>query len=244
MNKRLRNVIFTGLLVAIGILLSQLLSFSYPPSSTIIKFGIGFVPLILVSIFFGPVFGLFAAVAQDVLGWAMLGTSQGVFYFGFTFNAILYGVLPGLIYRLGKKAKGRIFFFLNILFDVALIGVGSYYLFHIEDISGNTSFLPVYRYVLVALAIVSALVLLFISIWNDKKNKQNNLFHLIFFIVTWMYVLVSVVLTPVWIYDMYAVPILAMIPLRIVKMPLEVLIYTVILEILVRVLEPELNPNL
>ena len=48
-NKNLQKIIFTGLMVAIGIVLSTVVSISYPPNSTIIRFGIGYLPLIIVS---------------------------------------------------------------------------------------------------------------------------------------------------------------------------------------------------
>lgn len=108
MKNKLHRLIFIGLLIAIGILLSQLLSFSYPPRTTIIKFGIGYVPLIIISILYGPKYGFVSAVLQDILGFFLFGNVN--FYFGFTLNAVLYGIVPSLIFMI-KKEK-----FLNCFF--------------------------------------------------------------------------------------------------------------------------------
>ena len=115
-NINLRNIIFAGLLVAIGIVLTSVLSISYPPNSTIIRFGIGYLPLIIISIVLGPKMGLYSALINDVVGYLVYfwihGYTSGPFYLGFTINSILYGVLPGIIYSL-KIKDFKLFRFIN-----------------------------------------------------------------------------------------------------------------------------------
>ncbi len=236
MKFKLRNLIFTGLLVSIGILLSQLFSFYYPPSTSIIKFGIGYVPLIIVSVLFGPEVGIFAGVTQDIIGYFLLGSSRGVFYFGFTFNAILYGVVPGLIMKLKSIVKPTFFFLSNVVLMSIFTVIAIIYLFDIESISSNVNFAPIYRYLLVGLAIFSCLTMILISVIQFRKQKQKSDFHFIFFVVLILYILTSLILTPIWINDLYSIPFWVQIPLRVIKMPIEVLVYTVILERLLKVL--------
>lgn len=241
MKFRLRNLIFTGLLVAIGIILSQLLSFYYPPSTSIFKFGIGYVPLIIISILFGPEIGLFAGISQDVIGYFLMGSARGVFYFGFTFNAILYGVLPSLIVRIKGKASPMIFYVFNNIIVSLIILASIIYLIDITLISSSSDFSDIYRYVITSIGLVSSLILLWISIRHHQKNNTPNNFHMIFFIVLVLYVVVSLVLTPIWLSDLYSISVWALLPVRIIKMPVEVLLYTVILDKLLTVLEKEMN---
>ena len=50
MNKKpVQAIVFTGLMVALGIVLSQIVSIALPnASSPIIKFGIGYLPIIMI----------------------------------------------------------------------------------------------------------------------------------------------------------------------------------------------------
>jgi len=235
LNKRLRNIIFIGLMIAISVILNQLLSFYYPPSTSIIKFGIGFVPIIIVSVIFGPKYGVLAGAASDVIGWALLGASRGVFYFGFTFNAMLYGLIPALLLRLTKKANPPVFYTINVAVVSVFTLISVLYIFDINALSSNTSFSSVYRYVFIALALVSSLVLFYTSTKHYKLHQSDNDFQKIFFIVLVLYLITSLLLTPIYVQDLYGVSIWAQLPLRIIKMPVEVLLYTLILEKLLKV---------
>ncbi|MDD3122154.1 MAG: folate family ECF transporter S component [Candidatus Izemoplasmatales bacterium] len=241
MKLKLRNLIFTGLLVSIGVILSQFLSLYYPPSTSIIKFGIGYVPLIIISILFGPEIGIFAGFTQDIIGFFLMGSAHGPYYFGFTFSAMLYGYLPGILIRIKTKVESKNIFFMNIFFISLFFLVSIWYLFNIDVISSSNVFNSSYRYVFITIGLVSSVGLLLIAFFNQKKNKVNNDFQLIFFIVFVLYILVSVVLTPIWLWDMYEIPIWPQIPLRILKMPLEVFVYTIIIDSLLKVLKVQMN---
>lgn len=241
MKFKLRNLIFTGLLVSIGILLSQLFSFYYPPSTSIIKFGIGYVPLIIISILFGPQVGIFAGVTQDIIGYFLLGSQRGVFYFGFTFNAILYGMVPGLIMKLKNIVKPSLFFIINTGLMSAFSIIAVIYLFDIDSLTSNLTFTPAARYILTILAILSCLTLILLSVLQYHKHKSESDIHFIFFVVLILYIITSLILTPLWLLDLYSIPFWVQIPLRVIKMPIEVLIYTLILDRLLKVLSNQIT---
>ncbi len=234
MKKRLRNLIFIGLLIAIGVILNQLLSFYYPPSTAIIKFGIGYVPLIIISIIFGPVYGIFSGVIFDVIGYFMLGSTRGAFYFGFTINSMIYGLIPYFLVKFKLRNRSFNYFYINIaiLSIFALFSV--LYLFDINAISTSDSFDILYRYLLVGVSVIVNLILFIISLRQYQKFKQANDFQMIFFIVIVLYMITSLLLTPIWVSDLYDISIWAQLPLRIIKMPIEVFLYTVILEKLLK----------
>ncbi len=244
-NVKLRNIIFAGLLVAIGIILSSLLSISYPPNSTIIRFGIGYLPLILISIILGPKIGLSAAIIQDILGYFVyiwiFGAPAGPFYLGFTLNAILYGVLPGLIYNL-KLKDIKIFNYINFGFLLFFMGLGIWGFFNISNIieiiesrlSEDMSFSPIVVYLMLfvgELGVMGTLWFVF------KKRKEDDYSHRIIFSVILLQFMIALVLTPLWVSNLYAIPFWPQLPLRIIKTPIEIFIYSILLIRIVKVMK-------
>jgi len=190
---------------------------------------------------FGPQVGLFAGVSQDLLGYLLKGPSQGYFYLGFTLNAVLYGVVPGLIYRLKTKVSSKFIFMMNTFFLSILTILGIWFLFHPDSISQNADFSTTFRFIFVGFGLFSSIFLQAISVYQFVKHPNNESFHLLFLIIFIMYILVSVILTPFWLFQLYQIPMWAQIPIRIIKMPLEVLIYVLILSKLLHVLQHQLN---
>ncbi|MEA5050586.1 MAG: 5-formyltetrahydrofolate cyclo-ligase [Oscillospiraceae bacterium] len=94
MNYRTKRVAVLGLLIALEIILSRLLSISIPPVNTLFKISFSFIPVVLAAEFYGPLWaGAMAAIA-DVLGTLMF--EGGEFFPGFTLTAFLVGVVFGL----------------------------------------------------------------------------------------------------------------------------------------------------
>ncbi len=235
----LQELAFTGLLVAIGILLYHLVSISLPnPTNPIIKFGIGFIPIIVVSILYGPVIGGFAGLAQDLLGFFILGGPLfgQTFHPGFTLNAILYGVIPGLFFLRRNWTKKGFYFRLNfaILSVFAILVVT--YIFDIDQVVA-TSLTNDQKYLLVGMGVISALVLAGFNFWTRKQTVFVYSPTKLLAIVLIMYILVSLILTPLWLYFMNpAISFWARLPLRIVKMPIEIIAYVLILTPLMQTL--------
>jgi len=237
---RLRKTIFASLLVAIGIVLTSIVSITYPPNNAIIRFGIGYLPLMLISIILGPKIGFYSAIVQDILGYfiyiLIFGYASGPFFPGFTFNAILYGVLPGLIYNVMLKDK-KIFYFINYLLISLLIGLGVYALIDmqniIETINPEVSFQPWFLY---SLLIIGELGLISILVFVFKKRSEDDKAHRIIFSVIVLHLLIGLILTPLYLVYLYGFDFWAQIPLRIIKTPIEIFIYSVLLIRIVKIL--------
>lgn len=242
-NKNLQKIIFTGLMVAIGIVLSTVVSISYPPNSTIIRFGIGYLPLIIVSIVLGPKLGLAAAVIQDVLGYFVyiwvFGVPSGPFFPGFTLNSILYGIVPGIIYNL-KIKKDNLFMIINFAFLLILMGLGIWGFFNINMIidiienrlSAEMSFQPwiIYAMLIIGeIGIISTLAFLF------KRRKEDDESQRIIFSVIILQFVVTLLLTPLWVTILYKIPFAPQLPLRIIKTPIEIFIYSILLIRIIKV---------
>ncbi|MFA7106800.1 MAG: folate family ECF transporter S component, partial [Candidatus Izemoplasmatales bacterium] len=177
-NNNLQKLIFAALMVAIGIILSNILSISYPPSSTIIRIGFGYLPLFLVSILLGPKIGIAAAIVQDLFGWILFGYQFGPFFPGYTLNAVLYGVIPYIIYNLKTKVK-RLFVYMNFGLLSILLGLGVWALFRIDwifeivekKLAVGMDFSPLIIYLILGLGILGVLAgFMFIYLNKDEDD--------------------------------------------------------------------------
>ena len=226
---KLKKLIFTGLMIAIGIVLSNVLSISYPPGTTFIRFGFGYIPIIVVSLLFGPGYGFGAAVAQDLLGFFLVGYMHGPFHPGFTLNAALYGIIPGVLFRYRHiKNNIRACAWVNTLLSALMLSAAAYYLIRIDLISDDPDFSMPLRYVFMGFAVLSGLALFGYSVYHQIRERGTE-HDMVFFFVLILYAITSLLLTPLWVRQLYDIPFWPQLPLRIVKMPVEVLVYTALL---------------
>lgn len=90
--KSTKNVVLCGLLAALAVVLGTVASISVGPY---IKIGFSGLPNRIVEFLFGPVVGCLFGGALDILKYII--KPDGPFFFGFTFNAMLAGVIYGSI---------------------------------------------------------------------------------------------------------------------------------------------------
>lgn len=109
--KKLKTIVITGLLIAIGIILGQ---FSIQISQST-KIGISFIATQLTSMLFGPVVGGIMGGVSDILKFIIKPT--GNFLIGYTINAMVGPILYGIM--LYKKPIS----FWRILFSKAVVAV-------------------------------------------------------------------------------------------------------------------------
>jgi len=90
-----KTVVLCGLLAALAIVLSMVASIQLGPY---IKIGFSGLPNRIVEFLFGPAVGCLFGGALDLLKYVL--KPDGPFFFGFTFNAMLSGLIYGtLLYR-------------------------------------------------------------------------------------------------------------------------------------------------
>ena len=225
-------------MVAIGIILTYFLSVTIPPTgAAIIRFGIGYLPLILISILYGPIYGLMAGISQDLLGIFLIGAPVYGYAFSpvYTFNAALYGVLPGLLFQLRFRRDKLLFFWLNYALLTLFVGVAGYYFFNIENVYSQTLG-AAEKYVLLAIGVAAAGVLAVLNLIVYRKARYGEFGPKLLFVVLILYMIVSLGTTPLQIALYQAIPYWSLLPLRIIKMPIEVMIYVVLLVTLLKLL--------
>lgn len=220
---KLQTLAFLGLMVAIGVVISQVFSIAMPT----IKFGLGYLTIIVASVFFGPIAGAIVGATQDLLGFFLFVGNN--FYFGFTFNAILYGVASYYLIRFARKIHPKLLFWLNNAIAFSLIPLLIVFLLDVESYL-PTSISIETQYILIACGIVAALALILFNFLIRKRDKEATYPQTgILFTVMILYMVVSLGLTPLWVLHLYHVPYWGQLPLRLVKMPLEVIAYAAIL---------------
>ena len=87
-----RNMVLCGLMAALAVVLSMAASIEAGPY---IRIGFSGIPNRIVECLFGPAAGCLFGGALDVLKYAL--KPSGPFFFGFTFNAMLAGIIYGSI---------------------------------------------------------------------------------------------------------------------------------------------------
>lgn len=87
-----KNVVLCGLMAALAIVLGMIATISIGPY---IRIGFSGIPNRIVEFLFGPLVGCLFGGALDILKYILNPT--GPYFFGFTFNAMLSGIIYGTI---------------------------------------------------------------------------------------------------------------------------------------------------
>ena len=189
-----RKITTAAFFTAIAIILTRFFGIVVPlggyPS---LSLDFGSVPITIAGIILGPIFGGIVGLASDLIGFFIVNNRGGVFHFGFLLNAVLTGVIPGLIYKYlkNKKITNFKFVLISLMYFVSV-----YY------------FLVIRAADPLAIKLVSTILLLIVTsliIFFDFKLKNKQL-KLVIFTVLIVEIFVYITLTPIWLYQLYELP--------------------------------------
>lgn len=226
-------LVSSALFVAISVILAQfrfyIPLFGFPS----VRFSVSEVPIFLAGSLFGPVYGAMVGFTSDVISFML--SSSGAYHFGFTLNAMLIGFIPGMIFYLIRKKEVSIAFgkMNKVLASVGLIGaliyinfIGIHELDEVMTIMG----MPI-NVVLSVLMIVLVIILSFVVVKLKKIYSDHEGFYSIeklIFIACINYIVVNLMLTPIWLLQLYNIPMVASVSVRIFKslidVPLQVIV--------------------
>ncbi|RCX20129.1 ECF transporter S component (folate family) [Anaerobacterium chartisolvens] len=113
---RLRIIISIGLLISIEVILTRFLSIQTP----ILRIGLGFIPIALSAMLFGPLAGALTGALADITG--MMVFPQGAYFPGFTLSACLTGFVYGIF--LHNNPRSLIKTVIAVFIIVAFIDLG------------------------------------------------------------------------------------------------------------------------
>ena len=112
----LDRLVITAMMIALEVVFSRLLSIQTP----LVRIGLGFLPMSVVAVLYGPVFAGAAWGISDIFG-AML-FPVGPYFYGFTVSAVLNGVIYGLLLHANHT---RIWRFIAAVFAAsAVVSIG------------------------------------------------------------------------------------------------------------------------
>ncbi|CAB1254676.1 Folate family ECF transporter S component [Ruminococcaceae bacterium BL-6] len=174
--RNLRSLVFAGLTVALGTVLS---SISIPVGMNL-HITFAFVVLAFGSMVFGPVVGLSAGVAYDLVGFLMMPSS--VFFPGYTLSSMLEFFIYGVFLYRCRISVVRVFL-CKLMVDFGIhVGFGSlwsqilfgkgYYYFFIKSLVKNAVMLPVEVLMLLVLLRIFLPVLEHGDIVPKRKSRH------------------------------------------------------------------------
>jgi ECF transporter S component (folate family) len=211
-----RKITLAALLVSISIVLTRFFGIVIPlggfPS---LSLDLGSVPVLLSGIVLGPIFGGIVGFSSDLVGFN-INPRGGFFHFGFMLNAILTGVIPGLIFTFLKNKNLK---FTKIVIISTLYILGTYYFVVVR--AADSTLIKILSNTL--LLIVTSSI---IAVDYKIKNKQLKL---VIFAVLVVEVFVFIALTPIWLYQLYELPYFISVLSRVFRAILLVPIKTVLI---------------
>jgi ECF transporter S component (folate family) len=98
MSKQVSRITIISFMIALEVIMTRLLSVNTP----LIRISLGFLPIVVVAIFYGPMFSTIAYMIGDIVGALLFPT--GAFFPGFTLSAGLTGLIFG-VFLYGKKVN-------------------------------------------------------------------------------------------------------------------------------------------
>lgn len=240
-NKQLntKTLVSTALLVTISIVLAQFVVyiplFGFPS----VRFSVSSIPIILTGVLFGGVFGAIAGFLSDIISF-LLANAGAPYHPGFTINMILTGLIPGIIFTVLRTKKiefsfGKINSVISVL---ALVGAVLYInlvgVHKVENL-GSIMGIPmniVLSFVLTLLVIGLNVIVYKLQKRYGEKEGIYSIDKLIFSGIV-VYLIVQLTCTPIWMLQLYNIPIPASIFVRVFKclidVPLQVtLVYLVL----------------
>lgn len=109
----INNLVKAAMLTALSIILSRIFGIQLTQD---IKISFGTLPLMLSGILFGPLLGALSGLAADLIG--IMINLGGAYHPGFTLGAVLTGMVPGIMFKYGKRKdiSNKVLILLVIIF--------------------------------------------------------------------------------------------------------------------------------
>lgn len=227
MNANIFYLVASALFVAISVILAQfrfyIPLFGFPS----VRFSISEIPIFLAGSLFGPVYGGMVGFSSDIISFML--TSSGAYHFGFTLNAILVGFIPGVVfYLIRKKDMSIAFDKVNIILaGVALIGALVYINFiGINELDEVIIVMGMPINVILSILMILLVIALSFVVVKLKKvySTHEGLYSIdkLIFIACINYIAINLMLTPIWLLQLYNIPIVASVSVRIFKSLIDV----------------------
>ncbi len=214
----LKTMVLISFMSLLSLVLALFLSMTIPlfgfPS---LRFGFSQLPIMIAGALFGPWWGLIAGVLEDLLELASGFVISP--YIGFTLNKALLGLIPGLVFLLAKKDPKKLKYFM-IGSILLLYGASIGFILSTKSVSASQV-----TYVLtfqVKAILIGLILAIFPFIWfMVRQFKQTTMqkidFQAWLFAVVLIEIIINVILTPIWLNNLYGIPIEIQVIIRSIK---------------------------
>jgi len=188
-----RLITISAFLASVSIVMTRFASIIIPLGGfPALSIDLGSIPIMIAGIILGPLFGGIVGFVADITGF-IINNRGGVFHFGFTLNAILTGVIPGIIFkyfRIKNLTK------LKIILISLLYALSVYYFLIVRQAD------PLFNKIMLLTLVTAVSVILVLLEFKIK----NNLLKLVIFTSLFVEIFVFIALTPIWLYQLYQLP--------------------------------------
>lgn len=237
----------TALLVAISLILAKFAImiplFGYPS----VRFSVSGVPIFLAGSLFGPVLGATAGFISDIISF-MLSGNGGPYHIGFTINSMIVGLIPGLIFMwIRNKKITYCFNKLNATLSIVALVVATIYInfigIHELENIGNIMGIPVniLLTVLMIIIVVAQIIIMYLVQKHFGTSKENFSIDKLMFICMVNYMVIQLLLTPIWLNQLYNIPISASVFVRVFKSIVDIPLQSTLIYIVMRALPMQIK---
>jgi ECF transporter S component (folate family) len=232
-------LVATALLTVLSIISGRLAIyiplFGFPS----VRFSLSAIPVFLAGTLFGGVYGAVSGGVSDIITFML--ASSGPYHPGFTLNAALGGLLPGLFFTIIKKYRvGFSFHVVNgIAAGAALIGSFIYINYiGISDIKNLVSIAGIPANIILTVLVFGIIAAISTAIYLIEKRHQappgTYSVSRIAFACIVNYVMIQLCLTPIWLKQLYGIPEMASFAVRVFKSTVDIPLQVALLYLLIR----------
>ncbi|WP_054742246.1 folate family ECF transporter S component [Cellulosilyticum ruminicola] len=232
----------TAIFAAISIALSGLVFYIPLLGFPSVRFSVTGIPIFLAGSLFGGAYGAIAGFLSDIIGF-MFSSGGAPYHPGFTINSILVGLIPGIIFsQIRKKGITASFNRINFILGlVAAVGAIVYINFiGIHEIEELGSFMGTpTNIVLSVIMVVIFITLVGLTMYVQNKFTDGDSVYSIdkiIFVKILNYIVVQLICTPIWLSQLYNIPVVASVMVRVFKtlidIPLQVMLVYLIIKVI------------
>lgn len=251
------KITLSALFLALAVILQKLLAVNYIPIVPFLRISFGGPAIIiLASILFGPLFGFVIGAGSDLLGYLLFDPKNIAFLPQITLIYALLGFLPYFLFIFIKKIRSKKIMLISLISVVSLLLVAlTFYLFMNEQIHlyKNVYTLELWeKFLIVGVAIILFVgLIVFTILLNKKKEKEDelpfNVYQLSFgmLIIELIVMVMFGTLMKGWAFGFATYPAILICQLLVlfINVPLNTVIITLFLKILLKLMPGVLNTN-
>lgn len=201
-----------------------------------LKIGFEYIPLMIAGYFLSPSYAFMVGLSSDIIGLILVPT--GFPFLGFTLGTILVSVIPSLVKEHAKMVSEK-FVEYTVIGLILVLGIGaSIYIYGLDQVNiSNTLYTLKLQEKMIFISICLILTVVFIVLIQILKKRINSSeakeFSTWILCVTLVEIMITLILTPLWLDMMYKIPFIVSLCIRIIKecaiLPIEIFIgYTLI----------------